>query len=224
MYPAATGDRVGTNFSGLNDSQGIFRRDSLNNPARSFKILKCRALLSLHRVLSTHQLRFEDCNSTSEAASSKVSGLTRWSNHFALRVEKAGERVWVGGGELAGIIFADVGGCAPVETGQALEKREPLGYAALPFTTVGEDKDFIRNEPLMDQPQERAGVGGGRFAGNDNLFRLRQTEIERRDHLRHGFGNGFQAAREDGDSSIGLLAKILARGHLGEPKQIRRRH
>ena len=56
--------------------------------------------------------------------------------------------------------------------------RQPAGQLLLTDTTIGEEKNFVWEEPGVDLPQQFTGVLGGGVTGDEDLFGLREPKIE----------------------------------------------
>src|SRR4051812_46719983 len=85
---------------------------------------------------------------------------------------------WIGGRQLTRVVLLDIDGGPPVQALHGAEHRQPPGNGLLAGAIVGEQDDLVGNEAAANEIYQGAGVGGVRVAGNDNLLRGRQAEVE----------------------------------------------
>ncbi len=96
--------------------------------------------------------------------------------------------LWIGGGQFANIVFANVCRGAIFHAMGSRYKRQPASKVLLSGTTIGEKKNFVWEEPGVDLPQQITGVLGFEITGNEDLFRLSQAKIESGGKGWHCFG------------------------------------
>src|SRR6266849_1928977 len=65
-------------------------------------------------------------------------------------VQETCHHLWIGGGQLANIVFANIRGGTILHTMGSGYKRQPAGKLLLSGSAIGEKKNFIREEPSID--------------------------------------------------------------------------
>src|SRR6202043_2994737 len=92
--------------------------------------------------------------------------------------EEMCENVGVRGWQLANIVLANIGCGTILDSMSSRYKRQPAGQLFLSDTTVGEQKDFVWEEPDVDLAQQFKSVLGSGVTGDQDLFGLREPKIE----------------------------------------------
>src|SRR5229473_1034682 len=92
-------------------------------------------------------------------------------------IQEACHHLWIGGGQLANIVFADIRSRSFFDAMGSRHKRQPMCQLLLPGTAIGEKKNFVWEEPSIDLLQQFTGVLGHGIAGDEDLFRLREAKI-----------------------------------------------
>src|SRR5258708_35369689 len=86
--------------------------------------------------------------------------------------------LWIGGRQLANIVFANIRRRSILDAMGSRDKRQPNCQFLLPGSAIGEKKYFVGKESRVDLPQQFTSVLGRGVTGNGNLFRLSQSKIE----------------------------------------------
>src|SRR5260370_32512734 len=126
----------------------------------------------------------------------------------------------VGGGQLANVVFANVGRGAIFHTMGSRYKWQPASKLLLSGTTIGEEKNFVWEEPGVDLPQQFSRVLRHGIAGDEYLFRFSESKIESGSQGRHRVGVRLKTSRECGEGFLGSVAPLGAIRALCEAKQI----
>ena len=77
-------------------------------------------------------------------------------------------------GKLADEVFADKSGRFSIDRGRRFDKAESLAEIGLSGAGIGEQDEFVGDEPLVEFAEERFEVCGVGFGGEDDLFGFSQ--------------------------------------------------
>src|SRR5258708_22088856 len=129
-------------------------------------------------------------------------------------------QLWIGGRQLANIVFADIRCGTILHTMRSRNKRQPASQLLLSGTTIGEKNNFVWEEPSVDLPQQFTGVVRRWITGDEYLFRLCESKIESGSKGRYCLGVREKTSGECGKRFIGFVAPLSAVRELCEPKKI----
>ena len=126
--------------------------------------------------------------------------------------------------QLANIVFANIRCRMILQAMHSGHKGQPPGQLLLSFTTIREEKNFIREEPRVDLRQQLTGILGRGITRDEDLLGLSESKIQGGRKGRHRFRIGLETGSEGRQCLSCFVAPLWAIREFSEAKEIHSGH